>query len=207
MEDSQHPARPTSFDSAVGGAPQGPIRVGFWPRFGAAMIDGAVVVLLGVALANLVASLFPGYIADAIARQQAKLDPKVAAKMSAMSDFVRWSVRWPAAVNMVEVFYGLLEGLFGRALGKLLLGLRIAGPSGQVASVGRLLGRMAVKQSGALVVMAGMLTGSVFLARVNWIPDLAITIGFLLVFGQRRQALHDMAAGTAVYRNTDVIDR
>jgi uncharacterized RDD family membrane protein YckC len=183
-------------------ASEGPSRVGFWPRVGASLIDVAVVAALGVALADLAAALFPGYTAEVLAHQQAKT---VAAQTPGMSSLLRSVARWAAAAELAAVVYGLAEGLFGRALGKLLLGLRIADTSGRAASLPRLLGRMAVKQSGALLALTAMVTGSYFVGELGQIPAWAVMIGFLLVLGHKRQALHDRASGTAVYRNTDVI--
>lgn len=169
------------------------------------MIDFVVVAALGMALADLASSLFRGYTAEVVAHQQAKMNATLAAQTAAMSSFLRSVARWSAGASLVAVIYGLAEGLFGRALGKLLLGLRIADASGRAASVPRMLGRMAVKQSGTLMTAMAMVTGSYFIGELSQIPALAIGLGFLLVLGHKRQALHDRAARTAVYRNTDVI--
>jgi uncharacterized RDD family membrane protein YckC len=201
MVDNQIVAPTAGHGAGVTGS-EAPSRVGFWPRVGAAVIDVAVVAALGMAFADLAAALFPGYTAEVLAHQQAK---KVAAQTAAMSSLLRSVARWAAGAELAGVIYGLAEGLFGRALGKLLLGLRIADATGRAASLPRLLGRMAVKQSGALVSVMAMVTGSYFVGELGQIPAWAVMIGFLLVLGHQHQALHDRAARTAVYRNTDVI--
>jgi uncharacterized RDD family membrane protein YckC len=203
MESNPYAAPHASLDVSV--ATDGPQRVGFWPRFGAALIDGVVVWVLGILVSGFVASLFPDYIADTLARSQAKVDPKVAAQIGAMLKFSQSIIRWGMGVTVVSVIYSLLEGLTGRALGKMLLGLRIAGLEGKPAPLGRLLGRSAFKQIPSLLGLLAMVTGSYNLSQISAIPSYVVIIGFLFVLAKHRRALHDLAAGTAVYHNTDLV--
>jgi uncharacterized RDD family membrane protein YckC len=204
MEHNPYAAPSAPLDPVVG-APGVPVRVGFGPRFGAALIDAVVVWALGMLLSGLVAGIFPDYVQEVIHRSQAKMDPKVAQQMAFMVGFMQSMARWAAGAIFVGVLYGLIEGFTGRALGKLLLGLRIADADGRAASIPRLLGRMAIKQSGQLLGLVAMVTGVYAIAQVSQAPGWVILIGFLLVLGKKRQSLHDMATKTAVYRNTDVI--
>jgi uncharacterized RDD family membrane protein YckC len=55
-----------------------------------------------------------------------------------------------------------------------------------------------------IVTVAGFLTGVRALDTVSEILGPVIFVGCLFVLGRRRQALHDFAAGTAVYRRTDL---
>jgi uncharacterized RDD family membrane protein YckC len=188
-------------------ASEGPVRVGVWPRLGAALIDGVVVGIIGIIISGAVAAMFPDYVADVIARSQAKLDPTVAAKMGAMLTWTQTMIRWSVGVAVAASLYGMLEGLFGRALGKLILGLRIADLNARTAGVGRLLGRTALKHSGSFLGLAAILTGKHLITQVGQVPSLVISAGCLFVFAAHRRALHDLAAGTAVYRNSDVTPR
>jgi uncharacterized RDD family membrane protein YckC len=184
----------------------GRVRVGFWPRVAAAIIDGVVIWGMGVLISGFVASLFPDYLADAAARAQAKMDPKMAAQMSAaMIGFTHSIARWTAGATLFGLAYALLEGLFGRALGKLALGLRIGDASGHRATRGRLLARMALKSSGQIMMLLAMVTGLYSFAQIGQIPAWVILVGFLMVLGRNRQGLHDLAARTAVYHNSDLV--
>jgi uncharacterized RDD family membrane protein YckC len=203
MESNPYAAPHASLDVSV--ATDGPQRVGFWPRFGAALIDGVVVWVLGILVSGFVASLFPDYIADTLARSQAKVDPKVAAQIGAMLKFSQSIIRWGMGVTVVSVIYSLLEGLTGRALGKMLLGLRIAGLEGQPAPLGRLLARTGCKQLAGLITLVAMATSSHLLAQIAQVPSWAVIVGFLFVLAKHKRALHDLAAGTAVYHNTDLV--
>jgi uncharacterized RDD family membrane protein YckC len=199
-------APPNATLDPVAGVPPGtPARVGFLPRLGASLLDFVVVGVLGFALMSTAASLFPSYLGAALARSQGKLGPNAPAQAVAMIGFAQAIVRWSLGAGLAGFFYWLIEGFTGRALGKLILGLRIANADGRKATPARLLARMAVKQSGALIAFVGMLTGVYTFAQVAQLPSWLITLGCLLVLGQKRQALHDLAAKTAVFRNTDVV--
>jgi uncharacterized RDD family membrane protein YckC len=183
----------------------GAVRVGFWPRFAAGIIDLVLVWVIGVLISGAVVSAFPGYLTEAIARSQAKIDPKVAAQMSAMLGFAQTMTRWLMGTAVVSVAYQLLtEGLFGRSLGKLMLGIRIADLNAHKAAVGRLLGRASLKQLSNLLVIVAMMTNKYVLSQVAQVPGWLFIIGCFFVFARNRRALHDWAAGTAVYRNSDV---
>jgi uncharacterized RDD family membrane protein YckC len=191
----------------VAPATLGPVRVGVWPRLGAALIDGVVIWIIGILISGAMVAMFPGYLADAVARSQAKLDPKMAEKMGAMLAWTQTMTRWSMGAAVAASLYGLLEGLFGRALGKLILGLRIADVNARTASLGRLMGRMALKHSGSFFLLAAVLTGKYVVAQVGQVPSWVFSAGCLFVFAAHRRALHDLAAGTAVYRNSDVSPR
>jgi uncharacterized RDD family membrane protein YckC len=191
----------------VAPASEGPLRVGVWPRLGAALIDGTVIWIIGIIISGAVWAMFPGYVAEVLARTQVKLDPKVAEKMGSMQTWTQIMIRWSVGAGVAAALYGLLEGLFGRALGKLILGLRIADVNARTAGVGRLLGRMALKHSGSLLTVAAMLSGKYLVAQVGHVPGWVFTAGCLFVFAAHRRALHDLAAGTAVYRNSAVTPR
>jgi uncharacterized RDD family membrane protein YckC len=66
---------------------------------------------------------------------------------------------------------------------------------------------MALKQSSGLLAFAAMATGIHALEPVSQVLAYVVGIGCFFIFAQHRRALHDLAAGTAVYHNTDVIAR
>ena len=119
-----------SSSTVVNPASAAPARVGFWPRVGAALIDTAVIWIVGAILSRLVAPLFPEYIARALAESTAKLDPTKAPQMQGWIETV---TRVTTGVILFHAVYSLAEGLVGRAVGKLALGLRIAGADGRRA--------------------------------------------------------------------------
>jgi uncharacterized RDD family membrane protein YckC len=87
---------------------------------------------------------------------------------------------------LVLVYYFVLEATIGQTLGKLLLGLRVVRPDGSRPSVGAIALRTVLR-------------------IVDWLPFLYL-VGFItmMVTGQRRQPLGDLAAKTGVARQQPV---
>lgn len=195
-------AAPVASLDTVSGA--GAARVGFWLRVAATVIDAVVVWVVAFVLRDVVTSLIPGYLAESAARTKASMDPNVniPEPMIKALDVMN---RWAAAAGIVSVIYALAEILLARTPGKLLLGLRIAREDGRPATLGRLALRFVIKQSGGLLMLAGMLAGTYLLTRIAIAPSLAIVVGFFFVLAARRQSLHDWVSKTAVYRNSDVV--
>jgi uncharacterized RDD family membrane protein YckC len=188
------------------------VRVGFWPRVGATVIDFVVVVGIGLALTSVVSSLFHGYIAETIAQLEAKMAEKTGAmkgspQIETLMHWQRFAVGAGASVGLVGFLYMFLEGLTGRSLGKLALGLRIADVQGRILPVSRLLARMAIKHADRFLTIAGLLAGVRILTQIAQGPFWIIVVGFLAVLAKHRQGLHDLAAKTAVYRNSDLMAR
>jgi uncharacterized RDD family membrane protein YckC len=179
-------------------------RVGFGSRLGAYLIDHVVIWGLGALLARPVSSLFPHAVAAALAaaKEKAAKDPRMAAQMSAFGETM---ARMTIAVILISAVYFLAEALWGRALGKLILGLRIATDDGRRATPGRLVVRMLVKNGGSVLKLVAMTTGATILSRGGDVLSVVVTAGCLLALWPRRQALHDLAANTAVYHGSDVV--
>jgi uncharacterized RDD family membrane protein YckC len=169
-------------------------RVGFWPRVGAHLVD--MVLILGVSflLKGVIASLFPGAIAAAIAEQtRANTTAALKPALETMAAFgVASTAIWP--------FYGLIEAFTGWSPAKRLLGLRIAGEDGRPAPRPRLFARYAVKGAANILALLGLVTGAKTLSTAGGAMSLVILAGFSLVLRSSRQALHDMAVRTAVVR-------
>jgi uncharacterized RDD family membrane protein YckC len=201
MDGNPYAPPAASLDVGTNAVPGAVVRVGFWPRLGAQLIDGVVVILAGLLIARAAANTFSSYYAYLLLQATAKADPKVAAQVAGVVEFTS---RLAIGVGLVSGVYMLGEGLFGRALGKLLLGLRIAEVDGRRASVGRLLGRAACKSANVVVRLLAMATGLFWLSTVERGLSLVVFVGCFFVFAAHRRALHDLAAGTAVYRNSDV---
>jgi|tagenome__1003787_1003787.scaffolds.fasta_scaffold20745619_2 uncharacterized RDD family membrane protein YckC len=181
-----------------------PERVGFWPRLGAYLIDLLVIWAAAALLSRSISALFPRALATMMAERQAMLvtsgKPIPAAALSVADTMMRVAI----SAVVVSAVYWLTEGIFGRALGKLILGLRIGGDDGRAATGGRLVARMAIKNAGSLLGVLGFGTGAAVLSKGSQLAAWVVLAGCLLVFWPRRQALHDLAAHTAVFHNSDV---
>ena len=116
-------------------------------------------------------------------------------------------IRVTIAITVMAFVYFLLEAVLGRAVGKLILGLRIAGEDARPASVPRLLLRTLIKTAASGIKLLALGTGAMALNRVGNLVGVVVVGGCLLVLWPRRQALHDLAARTAVFHASDVVEK
>jgi uncharacterized RDD family membrane protein YckC len=124
------------------------VPAGRWPRFGSYLIDYIAFTVLAT-----VGSIVVGRMTD-----------------DAGDSIMTFLVTLVAMLG----YYAVLEGLTGRTLGKLLLGLKVVNEAGEPPSSGQILGR----------------------AFARLIPFEAFAI-----FGDERRTLHDSLAGTYVVAN------
>src|SRR3954453_3782611 len=129
-----------------------PERATFWRRLGAFLIDTLVMLVPAAIGSRALSGLFPHAVEQLLAAQMSKMSPSGSPEMIAkMGSFAEMSVRFAIASALVGAVYMLIEGLYGRAVGKLILGLRIAAPDGRATPIGRLLLRMLIKFAGTIV--------------------------------------------------------
>src|SRR5690348_16477413 len=146
--------------SAVAPEKAAPERATFWRRLGAYVIDVLCTIVLGAILSRPLSGLFPHAVEQMMATQMEKMSHSGNAAVAAkMGSFAEMGVRFGIAVGLITAVYMLVEGLYGPALGKLILGLRIASADGRAAPVGQLLQRMLVKFSGTVVQLLWLFTG------------------------------------------------
>jgi uncharacterized RDD family membrane protein YckC len=105
------------------------------------------------------------------------------------------------ASYLLSLAWAIWECLTGAALGKTLLRIRIKSQSGNPASSQDLVIRACVKYSPSLLSFLGGITNVQLLEKLSGLAWVIIVLGFLLVLGSSRQAVHDMVAKTAVYRD------
>jgi uncharacterized RDD family membrane protein YckC len=151
---------------------------GWWPRAGAALIDGLIIgVLAGILLTALIAGL------------SASLD-----------DDVGWAVGvifavlvCAACAFVAAVVYAVLmsAGTNGRTLGRMAFGIRVARAGGAPMNLKRAFLREAVLKWGLFYGLGGLLTlGILPLVDVLW-P----------LWEEQNRALHDLLARTHVVRD------
>jgi uncharacterized RDD family membrane protein YckC len=174
--------------------------VGFGPRLAAALIDllvvGIVAIVAGAALGGLLGRGIGGALDGSAAA-----GPASGAAMGAAVGAALGAV---AAFGAFLFLYSLIEALTGASPGKRALGLKVGLEPGREAPVGVYLRRWAVKFSGTLLGLAGAVPGLHAIGLLAPVAGLVVFIGCFLVLGDKRQALHDLAAGTAVFRRADL---
>jgi uncharacterized RDD family membrane protein YckC len=142
---------------------------GFWRRFGAALADLVVVVLAITALGRLGLPIY---------RRE-----EYSATVEGLSASAAFSFEYNGfgillGVVISWLYFALLESSRGQAtLGKLMLGIRVTDLAGARIGFGRAAGRHFAKYLSGVILMIGF---------------------FMAGLTRRKQALHDMIAGTLV---------
>jgi hypothetical protein len=105
-----------------------------------------------------------------------------------------------AGALLASFIYSLLEAFTGLTVGKLLLGIRVKNEDGTEGNTSLYLKRWAIKNINTLCGIAALVTGISFLSSIGGLCGLIIFIGCFFALGEKRQALHDTLAKTAVFR-------
>lgn len=176
-------------------------RIGFGLRFAAALIDAIVVGVVGGLAGALLGGLLGGGLGGVFAGPEAG-GADTGAALGAAVGAVVGAV---AAFGAFVFLYSLVEAFTGASPGKMALGLKIGLADGRRASAGVYGRRWAIKYSGTLLGLIGALPGFHVTALLAPAAGVIIFVGCFLALGDRRQALHDVAAGTAVFRNVDLV--
>jgi uncharacterized RDD family membrane protein YckC len=174
-------------------------RVGFGPRLGAALIDCVLVMVVGFVFGGIIGGAL-GLGAGALTG--AATDEAGAAAAAAAVGFVGGMM---AGTLLVMVLYGLIEAFTGASPGKMILKLKIGTDDGRTAPTSTYVTRWAVKYSSSILSTLGLLTGLGFLGTIGSLAGLVILVGCFMVLGASKQAIHDLAAKTAVYNRADLL--
>ena len=150
-------------------------KIGFGPRFLAALIDG--VILFGVAM---VLGLILGGGASAF---------------SGGGSYIAGLV-----VSLFSLGYTSLEIFKAATPGKMIMKIAIRNADGSVAPQEVLIKRWAIKSSGSLVHTVSAITTIALIGHIGMLFGLVILVGCFFVLGADKLALHDKIAGTAVYK-------
>lgn len=106
----------------------------------------------------------------------------------------------------VSLSYNATEIAFAATPGKYLLGIQIKGEYGNKASTTQLVMRYLLKWGGGILLFIGTLILSTYQINIVYFIGRAISaiinLGYLLAFGESKQALHDRLALTAVYKRS-----
>lgn len=102
------------------------------------------------------------------------------------------------------IVYWLAEIFLSASIGKLALGLRIASSSRQKAGANQLFIRFVVRHSGLLLSFIYAVTAIEAISNLSSLATLLFIIGAFFVFSDKRQAIHDMVANTAIFNKHSI---
>lgn len=159
--------------------------VGLGRRAGALVVDAVVIAALTLPVGQLLGRLWL-----ALGLMQAgSIDTNAGAIAVLLVDYL--GTAW---------IYVLLEGAAGFGIGKLLWGLRIRKADGGPAGLLRRVFRAVLKILPSLAIVPFFGMEDLALAIPCFALGLAFLAGYFLVLGRKRQALHDLLPGTAIYK-------
>jgi uncharacterized RDD family membrane protein YckC len=155
---------------------------GFWVRFVAIFIDGVVLAIPTWILFG--AAFFSSGILHNLTQGEMN-DPQAAVMMMRHIVFPRMMGAWLGLIIVQWLYFALMESSPRQAtLGKMAMSLRVADLEGRRISFGRATGRFFLKAVSNFFFMFGI-------GLIDYI---------VAGFTPKKQALHDMIAGTLVFR-------
>lgn len=157
------------------------VRVGFWPRVGAALLDVLILLLVfGV-----------GAVPMIYLETKNRMTPEL-------------EYAFGIAASLGALAYASFEIFKAGTPGKMLLGQRIVTVEGKPAASSALFWRYAVKHLPEVIGLVAAVTALAALDRITRFADLGMGLAALGVLGASRQALWDQIAGTIVMRTKDL---
>lgn len=171
-------------------------RIGFGPRLGAYLIDfvfNAIVgSILGMVLGATLVGIFFG--------SQAATGSAEDALMGGFGALLGGMIGTIAGIYLMSLVLFVMEGITGQTPGKMLLKIKNANQDGTAANAGALWIRVLLKYSGTILALLAGVTSVAIIGTIGSIAGLIIFIGCFFVLGDKRQAIHDLIAKTAVFK-------
>lgn len=177
-------------------------RIGFTPRLGAFIIDSFIITLV----ASLLMSVFmettfnaflQGRFTETLLNSESL---STGAAREAYSEMLRISL----FIAHFSTLYMIIEAFLGATPGKMILGLKIGTQDGKAGDMWVYFPRFLYKNCSVLIDLAGRITGISLLGTLGGFAGMVIFFGCFYALGEKKQALHDILAKTAVYRKQDL---
>ncbi len=181
-------------------------RVGFGKRFLAWLIDGILFIILTNILSSIAGldSIGETVMKEYSALLQAgSIGPFDFDLVDGFSDYIYLSVMYNAVLALAFLF--TFEVFYGATVGKMILKLRIATTDRISATTGKLLKRALLKYAYYLTLVFFLVTSSYWVLALATIVGLVFFIGCFIALSSKKQALHDIIAGTAVFHKAEIM--
>ncbi len=176
-------------------------RVGFGKRFLAWFID--IVIFSGILFTVIVSTgiydLYVEFFSTMMESGGASVDPNL------MADFEQVGYQITMYSTVIGLLYFSLEVIYGATIGKMLMGLRIAHADRTWGSIQKLMIRSAIKNISFVFNVLFLATSAAIISTFGTILGFVAFIGCFVVLSEKKQALHDLIAGTAVYYKAEIM--
>ncbi len=176
-------------------------RIGFGRRLGAYVIDMVFIMGIGFIFANLFTEFFENFV-----DWSAITDEKYEQTQQLFGNFTDLMFIIGVAGSIASFLYNILEGFMGYTVGKLMLGIQIGNQDGTPSAQGKLMTRFAIKNISTIFALIGMATLITVFNSIGTGLSFVIIIGCFFALGEKKLALHDLIAKTAVYRKSELAD-
>ena len=178
-------------------------RTGFGPRLGAFIIDSIIISLLASLLMSIIMettfnAFFQGHLTESILKGEALKSG------SAAAEAYREMLRISLFIAHFSTLYMIIEAFTGATPGKMILGLKIGTQEGKSGDMWLYFPRYLIKNCSVLIDLAGRITGITLLGTIGGFAGMVVFFGCFYVLGEKKQALHDIIAKTAVFRKHDL---
>ena len=174
-------------------------RVGFGPRLAACLIDLLIVGIVGFVAGAAIGGMLGGWIGGALGGSEG-----AGSSSGALGAAIGAALGVVAAFGGFVFLYSLIEAFTGASPGKMILGLKVGTADGRRGGTALYVKRWAIKYSGTVLGLLGAVPGLHVLGLLAPAAGIIVFIGCFLVLGDKRQALHDLGAATAVFRKADL---
>jgi uncharacterized RDD family membrane protein YckC len=189
------------------------LRVGFGRRFGAYLMDGLYIMIASILLYFGAMHINPTWVDGLASSEEFNLstnddndDEEREAQLDNIKEMAQKLYVVVLFSSLITLPYSMIELRTGVSPGKYVLGIKVAGLYGEQANMGLLARRWLVKNSGSLLGVFAFSLSIGILDTLATLMSLGVIFGCFLVLTPERMALHDLGAGTAVFRKEDVIE-
>lgn len=178
-------------------------RVGFGRRLGAALIDYMILVIITMAVFSFTGffSALQKFLMDAQGLQNNPVE-----MLQLEQQFMAENMNSIIFNSIITIAYYSLEMLIGATLGKLILGIQIARADGHKADFFTLFKRFITKNSSNILSFIAIITTISAFNIISVVCMITIFVGFFVTLSDKKQALHDLVAKTAVFKKHDIVD-
>lgn len=166
-------------------------RIGFGPRLGATLLDFVFTILLctPILLFGAGAGIAAGLGLDSMMGSEE-------AEAMALIGVSAGMIGSILVCSILALAYTLVEALTGASPGKRVMGMKVAKADGSRGDVSLYLLRWALKNSGTIL--------NLILPVISSLASLVFFFGCFGALSEKRQALHDIIAKSAVYKTADI---
>lgn len=168
-------------------------RIGFGRRLGGYIIDNVFLILV-----FLISAVITG-VADRIMDFFGN-DLSVFTNPEKMDEVILFTNKTLTPLMLAVTFiYYSLEVIFAQSLGKILLGMQIGSIDKKFATYPQLLFRLVLKLGSSVFTLLFLISSVGIFETFGSIWSFAIFVGCFFVLNVKKQSLHDIISGTAVY--------